>query len=312
MKVFILFLLLPFISEAQNIAPKQAKKLSKEIVNVMKEHSIYKDSLDFDKIEKDFSQYIDTFTTYEKVGRYYTGILRKVGDNHSFYATQEMMKSFSQKQRESLNFNYQLLDGTIGYLSIPGFLSIDAKVIDSFANSIHNAIREMDNAAIIKGWIVDLRKNTGGNMWPMVLGLNPLIGTDVTPGYFQTAGSKKSVPWTITSSVNNITLDSPYQLKKPTAKIAVLYSKRTSSSGEMTAITFIGKQNTRSFGTATGGYTTSNAIYNLSDGNIFVLASSYSLDRNKKVYVGKIIPDVLVDNADEKVVLERAIEWIKE
>jgi C-terminal processing protease CtpA/Prc len=312
MKIFILLLFIPFVSNAQSITTKQAKKLSKEITKVMKKHSIYKDSLDFDDIEKDFLQYIDTFTTYEKVGRYYTYILHAAGDNHSFYITEAEMKSFSEKQKENLNFNYKLLDNGIAYLSVPGFFSVDGKVIDSFANAIHNAIKQLDSQHKIKGWVIDLRKNTGGNMWPMVLGLSPLIGTDVVPGYFKAAGSTNASSWKITSPFNNITLAAPYQLKNANAKIAVLYGKRTASSGEMTAITFIGKQNARSFGTLTAGYTTANAIYNLSEGNIFVMASSYSLDRNGKVYVGKITPDVLIDNPDENIVLDKAVAWINE
>jgi C-terminal processing protease CtpA/Prc len=312
MKLLVLLFLIPFINSAQGITKKQANKLSKEIVTVIKGYSIYKDSLHFDDIEKDFSKHIDTFTTYEKIGCYYTNILRAVGDNHSFYITEEKMKNFSQQQRENLDFSYKILEGDIAYLSVPGFLSVDGKVIDSFANAIHNAIREMDSSITIKGWVVDLRKNTGGNMWPMVLGLSPLIGVGETPGYFKTAGSKTASPWKITSPVNFITLSAPYSLKNENSKVAILYSKRTASSGEMTAIAFIGKINTRSFGTLTAGYTTANSIYHLSDGNIFVMASSYSVDRNGKVYIGKITPDVLIENADENNVLNKALEWIKE
>ena len=35
----------------------------------------------------------------------------------------------------------------------------------------------------MKGWIVDLRGNFGGNMWPMLLSVEPLIGNG-TLGYF--------------------------------------------------------------------------------------------------------------------------------
>jgi C-terminal processing protease CtpA/Prc len=313
MRLFILLLLFPFTSNAQNITTKQAKQLSKEIIKVIKTYSIYKDSLDFDSVEKDFLNNIDTFTTYEKVGYYYTEVLRGAGDNHSFYTTQEIMKSYSKKQKENLNFSYKLLDGGIGYLSIPGFLSVDTKVVDSFANSIYNAIREMDSAVTVKGWVVDLRNNTGGNMWPMVSGLNALIGTEATPGYFKFADGKTTSPWKIPSPVHTFILTNQYQLKNKGTKIAVLYGKRTASSGEMTAISFIGKPNTRSFGTATAGYTTANSIYSLREGNIFVLASSYVLDRNYKAYTGKITPDVLIENTgDETLVLKKALAWIKE
>ena len=169
MKLIVLLLGFSVQCAAQNITVVQAEKLSEEIVNCIKKNAIFRDSLNFEAIEKDFTQYIDTLNTYQKVGYYYTMQLRKVGDKHSFYTNKSVIENFSKKQKDSLGFRYQLLEGNIGYLNIPGFLSTDQKVIDSFANQIHNAIRELDNKANITGWIVDLRNNTGGNMWPMVL-----------------------------------------------------------------------------------------------------------------------------------------------
>ena len=311
MKLILPLLLFCLQCGAQTITGKQAKKLSDEIVKCIKQNSIYANSLDYEDIEKDFEKYIDTFTTYDKVGHYYTLILRMAGDNHSFYANKKMLDNYSKKQKENIGFSYKLLEGNIGYLNIPDFLSADKAVVNDFANQIHNAIRELDTRQAITGWIVDLRNNTGGNMWPMVLGLNPLIGDDVA-GYFKFANKKSTEKWNTTSPSGSIVIKDPYKLKAPENKIAVLYSKKTASSGEATAICFIGKPNTRSFGTPTAGFTTGNEIFNLSDDNIFVLAVSYDLDRNKKVYTGKLVPDVVMDNSADESVLQKAVEWIKE
>ncbi|ATP55628.1 hypothetical protein CPT03_03665 [Pedobacter ginsengisoli] len=45
-----------------------------------------------------------------------------------------------------------------------------------------------------------------------------------------------------------LTVPNPYKIKNKNTKIAVLIGPRTSSSGEMTAISFIGKKTTRLFG----------------------------------------------------------------
>lgn len=311
MKSVLLILLFPFCCAAQDISTKQAKKLGKEILKVIRENSIYKDSLDIEDIEKDFSAHIDTFTTYAKVGNYYMMLLRMAGDNHSFYSTGKALAAYSAKQKQDLGFSYRLLDGGIGYLSVPGFLSKDQKIIDSFANSIHNAIRELDMNNTIKGWVVDLRNNSGGNMWPMVAGLNPLIGDDMVPGYFKYAAGG-TAPWKVSYQARDIQLTNPYQLKNGTAKIAVLYGSKTASSGEMTAICFTGKNNTRSFGKPTAGLTTGNSIYYLSDDNIFVLAASYCLNRDKTVYKTKLRPDVLTEDVPGNDALEKAVEWIRQ
>jgi len=309
MKLFTILLLFATQLTAQTITVKQAKKLSDEIVGCLKKNSIYSDSLNFKSIEQDFERYVDTFDTYQEVGYYYTRLLRKVGDNHSFYLSQNTVDNFSKKQKDSFGFSYKLLDAGIGYLSIPGFYSNDNNVVNDFANQIHNAIRELDSQGNIKGWVVDLRNNNGGNMWPMLLGLHPLIGDGVA-GYF--ADNKGNTGWKTNSPSGYISIKDPYELKKPETKIAVLYSKKTISSGESTAVCFIGKPNSRSFGEPTGGYTTGNKVFPLSEGNIFVVASSYILDRNKKKYTGSITPDVVVEDPNDTNVLEQATAWLKQ
>jgi len=312
MKIFTFLLLLSTPALAQTITVKQAKKLSGEIVSCIKNNSIFSDSLNFKSMEEDFEQYADTFQTYQSVGIYYTRQLRKVGDRHSFWVSRATMENFSKKQKDSLGFSYQLLEGTIGYLNMPGFLSTDNNVVNEFANQIHNAIKELDSRNDITGWIVDLRNDNGGNMWPMVLGLNPLIGTDEIPGYFAGKQNTSLTDWKVTSPSNGVAIVTGYRVKKPATKIAVLYGKKTASSGEMTAICFIGKPNCRSFGEPTGGFTTGNQIFNLSDDNIFVLASTYVLDRNKKMYTGSIIPDVLIEKSADVNVMDEARAWLKQ
>ncbi len=313
MKLFLLSFLLFGQCMAQTISPKEAKKFGKEISSIIKKHSVFRDSLDFDAIEKDFEQHIDTLDTYKKVGYYYTGKLRKAGDWHSFYVTQTALNNFSQQQKEKMDFSFKLMEGDIGYLDIPGFFNQDIKVVNDFANRIQNAIRELDSKNTLKGWIIDLRNNSGGDMWPMVVGLNPLIGINTTPGYFKKAGEKeKAEDWQIGSPHNKIVIDQPYQLKTAAPKIAVLYSKKTASSGEMTAICFIGLPNTKSFGENTAGLTTANRMFDLGNDNLLVLASSYSMDRNKKIYSGTIVPDVPVENNDSDAILQKASGWLKE
>jgi len=49
--------------------------------------------------------------------------------------------------------------------------------VDSIANDITSNINEI-NSAWLKAWIIDLRINTGGNMYPILLGLKEFIGGD--------------------------------------------------------------------------------------------------------------------------------------
>ena len=75
----------------------------------------------------------------------------------------------------------QILKTQIGYIKISGFSYTDS-LCNAFALRLQQIIKEIDNNNL-KGWIIDLRNNTGGNMWPMLLGIGPIIG-DGTAGYF--------------------------------------------------------------------------------------------------------------------------------
>lgn len=186
---------------------------------------------------------------------------------------------------------------------------------------------------IINGWIVDLRGNTGGNMYPMIAGLGPLIGEGIL-GYFidRKGGTEywsyingsvicKYLEKDNDKRIENIAHHNKnktiihiidyYKVKNSNARIAVLIGNQTSSSGEMTTISFIGKNNVKLFGQTTGGYTTGNVSFILSDSSGIALAASISADRNMKKYNGGIIPDVIVDNYYSENCVNAAIKWLK-
>ena len=93
------------------------------------------------------------------------------------------------KQPES---NY--LEDGIGYVKVPPCFNVDADKDQHFADTIRKQIRKLDTEKMIKGWVVDLRQNTGGNMWPMLAGLNALM-KDGTVGYFVYPITNDKIGW---------------------------------------------------------------------------------------------------------------------
>ncbi len=79
------------------------------------------------------------------------------------------------------------LSSNIGYVQIPGFIGVGQVEMD-FAESI----RTQDSKNIL-GWIVDLRGNDGGNMWPVVAGIGPILGEGIV-GFFIDA-SENQTSW---------------------------------------------------------------------------------------------------------------------
>jgi hypothetical protein len=89
--------------------------------------------------------------------------------------------------------------------------------------------------------------------------------------------------------------------------VAVPIDGRTVSSGEMTAIAFVGRPGARSFGAPSGGFTTGNRQVPLADGATIVLTGSFIRDRTGRDYHGAITPDETVDPALAE---QAAVRWL--
>ncbi len=70
--------------------------------------------------------------------------------------------------------------GRFGYVSVLAFSGGGAP--PRWPPLYHRLIEGIDTLGVC-GWIVDLRDNPGGNMWPMVAGLGPILGEGVL-GFF--------------------------------------------------------------------------------------------------------------------------------
>jgi len=279
-------------------------------VDIMEENSMNKNSIDWVKfrnkvLEKgnDAESIKDTYPAIQ----YALGLL---GDHHSFFITPEKCKSYNDPNLSVPEISTELIDKKIGYIKIPGFGGNRDERAQKFAQQIQDAIRELDRNNI-KYWIVDLRDNTGGNMWPMLLGLGPILGDGIA-GYI--AGNNKTfISWgyshgRVFSDKNQmLKLKTPYKLRNKIEKLAVIISKKTASSGEATAISFIGIRNSCLIGEPTYGVSTANKRFKLSDGAMINLTISKFADRNKKTYGYPIHPDI-VDSTGTS--MNTAIEWI--
>ncbi|MEJ7559332.1 MAG: S41 family peptidase [Pedobacter sp.] len=309
------------MSQSEAPASQVVATYLKAFVDIVKQNSIYTDSIKWPEVESDVLTLSAGLVKVEEtrpVLDYILDQLRSVGDNHSFIQNKVATKQYSQVNSNPGKPENSLIGKSIGYISVPGFSSTNDEVSIKFATDIQQMIRNLDSKNQIKGWIVDLRNNTGGNMYPMIAGLGPLTGEGIL-GYFVRTVNKKEAKasWFYEKGSSGagsgkvVTVAKPYKIKNRAARVAVLIGPKTSSSGEMTAISFIGRENTKTFGTSSGGYTTGNGSFSLSDGATLLLASSITADRNLKKYLKKITPDVTVniDKGDSDAI-ETASEWL--
>jgi C-terminal processing protease CtpA/Prc len=167
----------------------------------------------------------------------------------------------------------------------------------AFANQIQEAIAAADRDDLI-GWIVDLRSNGGGNMWPMIAGVGPLLGGNPVGWFVRPTGTRE--PWAYEGGASLYNNGPPlarisgtgYVPRDPAAPVAVLTGSRTMSAGEAVAVAFRGRPNTRSFGAPTGGMSTANESFELGDGGRLVITTSVYADRTGRRYGKAIAPDV--------------------
>lgn len=285
------------------------KKYIMHALNIMQEHSINSKSVNWEKVEQSALSQAKDAKSNEDLHKIVREIILLLRDNHSFLITKQGYEAIQNNEKPIPTIPSELIDNNIAYIKIPRFVGTP-KMTDSFANEIQNTIKDLDSINP-KGWIVDLSANTGGNMWPMLLGLGPLLNDGIC-GYF-VDNKSKYMTWKYEEGkvyIDTIVLlqkENPYILKRKKPKIAVLIGKQTVSSGEAVAISFIGKENTMVLGVNSGGLTTGNAPFELKDGASLLLTTAIFADRNKKLYGESIKPDYATFQAKKS-----AVEWINE
>ncbi len=329
MKYFPILFLLIFMTNCSSLNQKTSsqKKYLNEVFEIVEEHSIRKDSVDFNKIKKTAYKKLKHTNSIEDCYPIIQSVLKDLGDNHSFLMTKEQVNNWtstskSDNIKRTITFSGKVVNENIGYIHMKSFVSGDAVSIKTYADSLQNLIKSIDHKKI-KGWILDLRENNGGNCWPMLAGIGPLLGNG-TCGYFVKNNNQKSSWFYLNgeSGVDNKPIakisNKPYELINNSNPIAVLTGNKTASSGEVVVTAFHSKNNTRSFGKNTAGLSTGNGRYKLSDGSMILLTVSAYADRNGTVFGNEIKPDEEIEFIYQNIgqpsdlVIERTIKWINE
>lgn len=208
-------------------------------------------------------------------------------------------------------------------LVVPAFLG-DKPMVNAYANGLFGALASAAPRSC--GYIVDLRGNGGGNMWPMVTGLAPLLGDGLALGHRDTDGvnSTRGVLkggasyWVGPERGGEVivAVEGWRDLGLQGAPVAVLQDDAVASSGEAVLAVFKGRGLTRSFGQKSYGVASSNRGFELSDQTNLVITTAMMTDRQGVIYPDGFMPDEPVaagpgssDDPDDAVV-EAAKAWL--
>ena len=225
-------------------------------------------------------------------------VLEALGDRHSALLPRRVAADYRADAVATQPIEAHARDD-VGYVRVPGVRGSDRGAGRVFSTALCQAI-ESHSAAASSGWIVDLRGNGGGAMWPMLAGLRPLLG-DVHIGAFKDRAGASSA-W----KPRPIDACSADLARSP---VAVLVGPGTASSGEAVAIAFKGRVTTRFFGQTTAGLATSNQTFPLPDGSVLMLTTAVFADRAGQAYPDGVPPEVPVETAQDAI--DIAADWLK-
>lgn len=207
--------------------------------------------------------------------------------------------------------------GGIGYLE----LTLETGTHLQYPTDVQNLMRNHDRTPVC-GWILDLRRNPGGDIWSYIAAVGPILGEGDLGGFEYLDGRRET--WSYRNGEvlwNNEYRDeseidgSIYKPKRVTP-VALLISPATQAAGELLLVAFQGRPDIRSFGEPTRGLPTLITHTTLSDGSQLFVSGANSFDRNGTIYNNPIHPDVLVKTdwskfgTEQDPVVQEARDWL--
>ena len=188
------------------------------------------------------------------------------------------------------------LSGGVAALELFGVSTAEGREAFRYLEAAHDGIRRVAGRRTC-GWVVDLRRDTGGSVPPMLVAVGPVLGDGRAVGYRDKNGATTwygyadgafSVDGQPQSS---LAASRPARLPRPAPPVAVLTSRLTASAGEAVVMAFRGRPGARSFGEATAGVPTGNAQHRLADGAELYLTDAIGVDRTGRAHQTRIRPD---------------------
>ncbi len=284
------------------LVPPSAERYGKDALATIGKNGIYSGSDEWKSTYEECLKMIENAESYEDTYPAIKKALSVCGGKHSMLMTKSESQSTSDSYDEVLPT--VSLNGDIAVIKLPDFLGT-AEAGRKYAKVAEDFIHE--NRDKIKGVVLDLRGNTGGDMGPMATAVSSLLPDGELMYYHYRS---YDVPVTLKDGViSNAGTGgkSLYPDEKLKVPVAILTDGMTASSGEALTLCFRGLENVKTFGAPTAGYTSVNMLYSLYDGAQMYLTVAFDKARTGEIFKETSIePDVATDSP-----LEAALEWLR-
>ena len=285
-----------------------------ELFNTLQENYLYTKDVDWASVKAKYKKQALSKSSFDESLNITPALFAEIKGDHTLLFAKDTMyqsnlkKEVTQKQfHKSLltayannpSFKVEVLQNNYGYIFVPGMLMLNANKEDKDRRSqeMYDAIIKVANIREIKGWIIDLRLNIGGNANVMLAGLYHLLGdhtvylgldTDknikTRTGLYQ--GALYENHRLLTEAKTSIDADT----KTP---VALVTGIMTGSAGEFVAMGFRGRDNVLIIGEESYGLTTSNDLFELPFDTKAAITLMFATDRSAK-YTPSIKPDISI------------------
>lgn len=284
------------------LVPPSTERYGKDALATIGKNGIYSGSDEWKSTYEECLKMIENAESYEDTYPAIKKALSVCGGKHSMLMTKSESQSTSDSYDEVLPT--VSLNGDIAVIKLPDFLGT-AEAGQKYAKVAEDFIHE--NRDKIKGVVLDLRGNTGGDMGPMATAVSSLLPDGELMYYHYRS---YDVPVTLKDGViSNAGTGgkSLYPDEKLKVPVAILTDGMTASSGEALTLCFRGLEKVKTFGAPTAGYTSVNMLYSLYDGAQLYLTVAFDKARTGEIFKETSIePDIATDSP-----LEAALEWLR-
>ncbi len=319
-KIFTLFLLiilsLTINAQKYRSAQDSIRVFYDSLFAKLKDGYLFKDTINWQAAETETTARLAKFTDFKSSLAEVDKLFKNIGVTHCAiqydaekYSISHGVKpeSYSDQWKKKYvtkpQFETKVIDGKYGYILMPAviFWNTGQRNVNKVSQEMYNQINNFKSKNKLAGWIIDLRFNTGGNSWPMLLALYDLLGDN---NISSTLDVNKKLMSTTSFQEGKYLVDGVKQFQiKPKgemldqAKVAVLTGVVTASSGEVVAMAFKGRPNTVFIGENTMGFTSANYEAALPFNAKLILTKNFNADGAGNYYE-YISPDIHISKED--------------
>lgn len=234
------------------------------------------------------------------------------GGDHTFFLTPAEAADTAKQYDPDAGFDVPTVATAEGVstITVPSFAGQEQSAIDRYQDAGLGALRSAVPSTTC-GWIIDLRANGGGNAYPMLSSVAPLLDDGHVVGFRNREGDTSwidvrnggLVPTgdAPTPATADVVVDQP---------VALVIGPGSASAAETVAIAFAGQTDTVRVGGHSAGLTTANEPRTLSDGAVIALTVATTVDRTGAVQAGPLTPDIPRSTSSDAA-LDAAADWVR-